>query len=126
VDELNAFAGSARALAEEITDRNGRVRPLVPFLRRVQHELFNLNCLLATLPKDADPSQAGITSADVTRLEQEIDHTNHDLQAPRAAALSGSGVLNGCTTPVPHHLPPRRAGHSLSRAQEPVPPEAIQ
>jgi cob(I)alamin adenosyltransferase len=42
VDELNAFVGTARALAEEITDRNGRIWPLVPFLLRVQHELFNL------------------------------------------------------------------------------------
>src|SRR5271165_6049306 len=72
VDELNAFVGTARALAEAITDRNGRVWPLVPFLLRVQHELFSLGSLRATLPQDVDPSHAGITSADVTRLEQEI------------------------------------------------------
>ncbi|MGD0868747.1 MAG: cob(I)yrinic acid a,c-diamide adenosyltransferase [Bryobacteraceae bacterium] len=126
VDELNAFVGSARALAEEITDRNGRVWPLVSFLLRVQHELFNLGSVLATLPEDVQPSQARVTLADVTRLEHEIDRTNRDLPALRSFVLPGSGLLNGvlhqCRTIC------RRAERvtvSLGR-QEPVPPEAIQ
>jgi len=126
VDELNAFVGSARALAEEITDRNGRVWPLVSFLLRVQHELFNLGSVLATLPEDVQPSQARVTLADVTRLEHEIDRTNRDLPALRSFVLPGSGLLNGvlhqCRTIC------RRAERvtvSLGR-QEPVPHEAIQ
>src|ERR1035437_3168088 len=66
VEGLNAFVGSARALAEEITDRNGKVWPLVPILLRVQHELFNLGSSLARLPEDVHLSQARVTLADVT------------------------------------------------------------
>ena len=126
VDELNAFVGSARALAEEITDRNGRVWPLVPFLLRIQHELFNLGSLLVTLPEDVPPSQVRVTLADIARLEREIDCMNHDLPALRSFVLPGSGLLNGalhqCRTIC------RRAERvtvSLAR-QEPVPPEAVQ
>jgi cob(I)alamin adenosyltransferase len=126
VDELNAFVGTARALAEAITDRNGRVWPLVPFLLRVQHELFNLGSLLMTLPEDWDPSQPGITSAHVARLEEEIRRTNRDLKALHSFVLSGSGVLNGalhqCRAVCRRA---ERATVSLAR-QEPVPPEAVQ
>jgi cob(I)alamin adenosyltransferase len=121
VDELNAFVGSARALAEALTDRNGRVWPLVPFLLRVQHELFNLASVLEAV----DPAQTGITSTDVARLEQEIARTNHDLKAIHSFVLSGSGVLNGalhqCRAVCRRA---ERAAVSLSR-QEPVPPEAV-
>ena len=126
IDELNAFVGSARALAEETTDRNGRVWPLVPFLLRVQHELFNIGCILATRPEEVHPSQARVTLADVTRIEHEIDRINRDLPARRCFVLSGSGCLNGvlhqCRTIC------RRAERvtvSLAR-QEPIPPEAVQ
>ena len=126
VDELNAFVGSARALAEEITDRNGRVWPLVPFLLRIQHELFSLGAMLATLPGDPHPVQARVTPADIARLEHEIDRANHDLPALRSFVLPGSGILNGAL----HQCRAicrraERATVSLAR-QEPVPPEAVQ
>ena len=126
VDELNAFVGSARALAEALTDRNGRVWPLVPFLLRVQHELFNLCEMLATPREDGAPSQAGIAFADVARLEEEISRTNRDLKAIHSSVLSGSGVLNGtlhqCRAVCRRA---ERATVSLAR-HEPVPPEAVQ
>jgi cob(I)alamin adenosyltransferase len=125
VEELNAFVGTARALAEALTDRNGRVWPLVPFLLRVQHELFNLCELLAALPEDAAPSPAGIAFADVTRLEQEIARTGQELKAVHSSVLPGSGVLNGalhqCRAVCRRA---ERATVSLAR-QEPVPPEAV-
>jgi cob(I)alamin adenosyltransferase len=98
----------------------------VPFLLRVQHELFNLGSILATLPKELQPSQARVTLADVTRLEHEIERINRDLPAVRCSVLSGSGCLNG----VLHQCRAicRRAERvtvSLAR-QEPVPPEAVQ
>src|SRR3954468_22400315 len=66
VDELNAFVGVARVSAEGMD-------PLPATLLRVQHELFNLGSILATLPEDVHPKQARIADADVTRLEQEMD-----------------------------------------------------
>jgi cob(I)alamin adenosyltransferase len=126
VDELNAFVGSARALADEIKDRNGKVWPLVPILLRVQHELFDLGSMLAALPEDPHISPACVTLATVTRLEQEIDRVSHGLRAPSSFILPGSGRLNAllhkCRTIC------RRAERvtvSLARL-EPVPPEAIQ
>jgi cob(I)alamin adenosyltransferase len=126
VEELNAFVGTARALAEALTDRNGRVWPLVPFLLRVQHELFNLGAILGALPDDVDTSCTGITSAHVARLEQEIGRTNHDLKALHSFVLSGSGLLNG-TLHQCRAICRRaeRATVSLAR-QEPVPPEVVQ
>jgi cob(I)alamin adenosyltransferase len=126
VDELNAFVGSARALAEELTDRNGRVWPLVPFLLRVQHELFNLGAILATFPADVGPGQSGVTPADIARLEHEIDNMNRDLPTVRSSVLPGSGILNGllhqCRAICRRA---ERATVSLAR-QEPVPSEAVQ
>jgi cob(I)alamin adenosyltransferase len=125
VDELNAHIGAARALAEEITDRNGRVWPLVPLLLRVQHELFNLGSILSTLPEDVHPNQARVTDAEVAQLELEMDHMNADLPALRSFVLPGSGRLNAalhiCRTVC------RRAERvtvSLARLES-VPPEAI-
>src|ERR1051326_5616955 len=94
VDELNCFVGEARAVAEEITDRDGRVWPLVPLLLRVQHELFNLGSILATLPEDVHPNQARITDAEVAQLEREMDRMNADLPPLRSFVLPGSGRLN--------------------------------
>jgi cob(I)alamin adenosyltransferase len=125
VDELNAYVGFARALAEEMTDRNGRVWPLVPPLLRVQHELFNLGSILATLPEDVRPQQARITEAEVTLLEREMDQLNADLPPLRSFVLPGSGRLNGalhiCRTVCRRA---ERAAVALARIES-VPPEAI-
>jgi cob(I)alamin adenosyltransferase len=122
VDELNAFVGSARALAEALTDRNGRVWPLVPFLLRVQHELLNLASALETV----DQAQAGVAFADVTRLEHEIGRTNQELKAVHSFVLPGSGVLNGALHQC--RVVCRRAERATASLahQEPVPPEAVQ
>src|SRR5262245_37350482 len=74
VDELNAFVGMARVSA-------GDAGPLAEILLRVQHELFNLGSILATLPEDVHPKQARITSAETVRLEAEMDDMNQDLPA---------------------------------------------
>ena len=120
VDELNAFVGSARATAEEITDRDGRAWTIVPILMRVQHELFNLGSILATLPEDVHPRQARITDPDVTRLETEMDHFNKDLPPLRSFVLPGSGRLNAdlhvCRTVCRRA---ERAVATLARARAP-------
>ena len=125
VDELNAFVGLARAAAEEITNRDGRAWTLVPILLRVQHELFNLGSILATLPEDVQPRQARITDTDVTRLESEMDRFSKDLQPLRSFVLPGSGRLNAdlhvCRTVCRRA---ERAAVTLARTES-VPPEAI-
>src|SRR5205085_11591862 len=52
VDELNASIGVARATAEESIQGHAKVAELDTILKRVQHELFNVGSILATLPED--------------------------------------------------------------------------
>jgi cob(I)alamin adenosyltransferase len=116
VDELNAAVGVARADAPEA---------LAKILLRVQHELFNLGSILATLPEDVHPKQARVTDGDVARLESEMDAMNAELAPLRSFVLPGGSRLNAelhvCRTVC------RRAERScvaLARA-ETVPPETV-
>ncbi|HWE49669.1 MAG TPA: cob(I)yrinic acid a,c-diamide adenosyltransferase [Bryobacteraceae bacterium] len=91
VDELNSFIGLARESARE----SGRELPeLSRILLRVQHELFNLGSILATLPADVHPHQARITAADSEQLEREIDRMNEELPPLRSFVLPGGCRLN--------------------------------
>jgi cob(I)alamin adenosyltransferase len=125
VDELNAFVGAARATAEALVDRDGRNWKLVPALLRIQHELFNLGSILATLPEDVHERQPRVMEEDVTRLETEMDRVTRELAPLASFVLPGSGRLNAdlhlCRAVC------RRAERSvvaLAR-MEGVPPEAI-
>jgi cob(I)alamin adenosyltransferase len=121
VDELNAFIGQACATARE-----AGIDELVSILRRVQHELFNLGSILATLPEDVHPKQPRVTREEVAQLEREIDRMNEALPTLRSFVLPGATRLDAdlhvCRTVC------RRAERlcvALSR-EEPVDPEAIQ
>jgi cob(I)alamin adenosyltransferase len=92
VDELNAFVGVARATAA--ADPRLECAPLGEILLRVQHELFNLGSILATLPEDVHPRQARITEAEVAQLEAEIDRANEGLPVLRSFVLPGGSRLN--------------------------------
>lgn len=87
VDELNSFVGLARESARELPE-------LFRILGRVQHELFNLGSILATMPADVHPKQARITSADSEQLEREIDEMNEGLPPLRSFVLPGGSRLN--------------------------------
>lgn len=87
VDELNSFVGLARESARGLPE-------LHRILGRVQHELFNLGSILATLPADVHPKQARITSADSEQLEREIDRMNEGLPPLRSFVLPGGSRLN--------------------------------
>ena len=87
VDELNSFIGLARESARELPE-------LYEILGRVQHELFNLGSLLATMPEDLHPKQARITAADSEQLEREIDRMNEGLPRLRSFVLPGGSRLN--------------------------------
>jgi cob(I)alamin adenosyltransferase len=121
VDELNACVGLACHSAKE-----AGMEELARALTRVQHELFNLGSILSTLPEDVRPTQARVTGEDVTRLEQEIDAANADLEPLRSFVLPGGSRLNSelhvCRTVC------RRAERlcvALAR-EEVVLPEAVQ
>jgi cob(I)alamin adenosyltransferase len=125
VDELNAFVGAARANAEALVDKDGRAWTLVPVLLRIQHELFNLGSILATVPEDVRERQARVTDEDVTRLETEMDRVNRDMTPLRSFVLPGSGRLNAdlhiCRVVCRRA---ERAVVALARLES-VPPQAI-
>jgi cob(I)alamin adenosyltransferase len=120
VDELNAFIGMAAVSAAEC------VPALVPILRRVQHELFNLGSILATQPQDVHPKQARVTEAEIHQLEIEIDRMNEDLAPLRSFVLPGGTRLNtelhACRTICRRA---ERLAVTLAR-EEPIPPETVQ
>ena len=124
VDELNAFVGLARETAAG-DPAHLELAALGAILLRVQHELFNLGSILATLPEDVHPRQARITEAEIVQLEAEMDRANADLPALRSFVLPGGSRLNAelhvCRTVC------RRAERivtALAR-EEPVPAEAV-
>jgi cob(I)alamin adenosyltransferase len=130
VDELNSFLGAARVTANELIAQAPVLRPLAGILLRVQHELFNLGSILATLPEDVHPRQARITATEVAQLENEIDSMNRELPPLRSFVLAGSSRLNAdldiCRTVC------RRAERAcivLARREQDtarcVPPEAV-
>ena len=86
VDELNSFMGVARAIFHERAFPEARLARLAATLLRVQHELFNLGSILATLPEDVHPKQARVTDAEVAQLEAEMDQMNGELPALRSVA----------------------------------------
>ena len=90
VDELNAFVGAARITAESLP----AVAELAVILKRVQHELFNLGSILATLPEDVHPKQPRVTNAEIAQLEQEIDKDNAVLAPLRSFVLPGGSRLD--------------------------------
>jgi cob(I)alamin adenosyltransferase len=90
VDELNSFVG----LARDTVASDPAVAVLSDILLRIQHELFNLGSILATLPEDVHPRQARITEAEIVQLESEMDKMNEDLPALRSFVLPGGSRLN--------------------------------
>lgn len=89
VDELNSFVG--RAL--ETSKRDLKSPDFEKILRRIQHELFNLGSILATLPEDVHPLQARINPENISQLEGEIDKYNQDLPALKSFILPGGSPL---------------------------------
>jgi cob(I)alamin adenosyltransferase len=94
VDELNSFVGLARTTCEQAASGTAGLGWLGGVLKRVQHELFNLGSILATMPEDVHPKQARITPADVAQLEREIDRCNEELPALRSFVLPGGSRLD--------------------------------
>jgi cob(I)alamin adenosyltransferase len=125
VDELNSFLGAARATVNQLAAGEPRLAPLAGILLRVQHELFNLGSILATLPQDVHPRQPRVTDAEIALLETEMDRMNGDVPPLRSFVLPGGSRLD-----AELHIGRtvcRRAERivvALSRAES-VPPETV-
>ena len=125
VDELNAVLGAARATVNQLAAQEPLLAGLGAILLRVQHELFNLGSILATLPEDVHPRQPRVTDAEITQLEKGMDAMNEDLPPLRSFVLPG-----GSRVDAELHMArtvcrrAERACVALGRTGS-VPPEAI-
>jgi cob(I)alamin adenosyltransferase len=87
VDELNATLG----LLGEALAASAAGPHLLPILRRVQNELFNLGSELATADADTRSKLPRIEQRHIDALERDIDAVNDDLPALRSFVLPGGG-----------------------------------
>ncbi|CAM2066981.1 Corrinoid adenosyltransferase [Sulfidibacter corallicola] len=94
VDELNAFVGSLAQSVSEDAHQSTEVNWFWGVLVRIQHELFNLGSILATLPSDVHPKQPRIREADIRQLEADIDHCNKGCPPLRSFVLPGGSRQN--------------------------------
>ncbi len=116
VDELNAHVGLTREFARlELPDGPEKVA-FDQTMLRIQHELFNLGSILATLPEDVGEQQPRIRESDIEHLEQDMDARTKSLAPLRSFVLPGGCQLNAqlhvCRTVC------RRAERDLIRLSE--------
>ena len=118
VDELNSFLGAARATVNQFAVEEPRLALLGAILLRVQHELFNLGSILATLPEDVHPRQPRVTDAEIVQLETEMDLMNEDMPPLCSFILPGASrrarrSLWSCPSRTPTRcFRPTRSRHS--------------
>ena len=94
VDELNAFVGALTQTVAESLPEGEQKTWFAQVLVRIQHELFNLGSILATLPGDTYPNQPRVRAADIEQLERDIDRVNDHLPALRSFVLPGGSRAN--------------------------------
>lgn len=87
VDEVNAVIG----LVIEALAGSQAGPHLVPILRRVQNELFNLGTELATPSADQRAKLPRIEQRHIDGLERDIDAVNDDLPPLTSFVLPGGG-----------------------------------
>jgi cob(I)alamin adenosyltransferase len=87
IDELNAVLG----LVGEALAGSAAGPHLAPIVRRVQQELFNLGCELATPDAEKRAKLPRIEQRHVDALERDIDAVNDDLPALKSFVLPGGG-----------------------------------
>ncbi|OYY91149.1 MAG: ATP:cob(I)alamin adenosyltransferase [Sphingomonas sp. 28-66-16] len=119
VDEANSAIGVAIVALGE--------GPVADALIRIQNDLFDLGADLATPGTDFFPSEMvlRIVSAQVARLEREIDAMN-DALAPLASFILPGGTAGAASLHLARAIV-RRAERSAVAAREAVPlnPEAV-
>jgi len=90
IDELNAFVGFAREMAQKAP--YGEI--VAKRLLRIQNELFDLGTELAVLPEDRRPDTPSLSPDSVERLEREMDEMNESLPPLTSFILPGGGEVS--------------------------------
>jgi cob(I)alamin adenosyltransferase len=87
VDEVNATLG---LLAEALAGGAAEAF-LLPIIRRVQNELFNVGCELATPDPERRAKGPRVEQRHVDGLERDIDAVNDELPVLKSFVLPGGG-----------------------------------
>ncbi len=117
VDEANSALGVAIVALGD--------HPLVPALTRIQHDLFDLGADIATPGEDFAPSPMTlrIVSAQVERLEREIDAANAQL-SPLTSFILPAGSPGAAALHLARAIT-RRAERSVVAMTDPINPQAL-
>ena len=94
IDELNASIGVCIEELKELSAQNSFLIDLITILNRIQHELFNLGTILATVSEDVTKDMPQITFEDISSLEEEIDDANSKLAVLHSFILPGGNKIN--------------------------------
>ncbi len=89
LDELNSIVGMARTMC--LTEG---LDGLAKELLRIQHGLFNLGTVFATLPEDLTAAMPQVAESDVVALEESMDRHNEALPTLRSFILPGGGMAS--------------------------------
>jgi len=87
VDELNSVLGLISCALDESPAKT----KLLPIIRRLQNELFNVGARLATPDAERRAASPPITDRHIEALESEIDELNEGLPALTSFILPGGG-----------------------------------
>jgi cob(I)alamin adenosyltransferase len=93
-DELNAIVGIIRTFNEERLGEGEHHRWLDEVLRKIQNQLFDLGSELATPAGAEYEGMFHFTEAEVTGLEELMDHCQKDLEPLKSFTLPGGGRIN--------------------------------
>ena len=92
IDELNA---SIAISISQINNFSPKFKnSLKEELQKIQHQLFNLGNMVATIPKDIKVSSPSICEDDIEFLEKNIDKYNSVLPILKSFVLPGGSMIN--------------------------------
>lgn len=94
IDELNAVLGGCIEQVKKLEREHGLIRTFIKTLTIVQHQLFNLGTILATLPEDLTNDMPKILQTDIAWLENNIDFYNNELSDLKSFVLPGGSEPN--------------------------------
>jgi cob(I)alamin adenosyltransferase len=95
IDELNSIIGIIRTFAPQYQAKLGdEWNWYSEMLRRIQNELFDVGSELATPPGVEYPEMHRMGEAEISKLEEEIDKMQLELETLKSFTLPGGGVLN--------------------------------
>jgi|SRR5690242_15578255 len=125
IDEANSVIGLARSVVDRTVKNDAHRAHVDAMLKRIQNDLFDLGADLCTIEAKRGEPALRIVSAQVERLEREIDEMNGELSPLASFILPGgseaSAWLHLARTVV------RRAERCMTAlaAEQAVNPEAM-